>query len=225
METSAFQPKAPLILWGRATSVNVQKVMWALAECSVSYDRREAGGRHGVVDSDAYASPNRRIPTLVHGDLVLWESAAIVRHLGRCFGEPLLVSGSAEQRLRAQAVADQWMDWASTTWMPAFSAVFWQKVRLPREQRDARVLATQSVALEAAAKLLNSHLSAQAWLGGDRFSMADIPVGATMYRYFSIDIERPALPAVQAWVERLQDRPGYREYVETSYDELRAPDR
>ena len=181
MGNSAFQPKAPLILWGRATSVNVQKVMWALAECAVSYDRREAGGRH--------------------------------------------VSGSAEQRLRAQAVADQWMDWASTTWMPAFSAVFWQKVRLPREQRDARVLATQSVALEAAAKLLNSHLSAQAWLGGDRFSMADIPVGATMYRYFSIDIERPALPAVQAWVERLQDRPGYREYVETSYDELRAPDR
>ena len=55
--------------------------------------------------------------------------------------------------------------------------------------------------------------------------MADIPVGATMYRYFSLDIERPALPAVQAWVERLQGRPGYREFVETSYDELRAPDR
>ena len=116
------------ILWGRASSSNVQKVMWALAETGQPHERRDAGGRYGVTDTDAFAAmyPLRRVPVWQEAGLTLWESHAILRHLGGGPAAALWPDDPAER-----AVADQWMEFTSTTLAPPFVGAFWQVVRTP----------------------------------------------------------------------------------------------
>ena len=102
-----------LKLWGRITSINVQKVRWALAEMAVPYERVEAGMEYGVVNEPFYKAmnPNSRIPTIDDDGFILWESNAVVRYLAAKQGAGTLSPANA----RAHADADRWMDWASTT--------------------------------------------------------------------------------------------------------------
>jgi len=53
-------------------------------------------------------------------------------------------------------------------------------------------------------------------------SLADIPIGTSLYRYFELDLNRPDLPNVAAWYRRLQQRPAYRTHVMVPFDELRG---
>ncbi|MEZ5650906.1 MAG: glutathione S-transferase N-terminal domain-containing protein [Burkholderiaceae bacterium] len=216
-ETSSTD--AEILIWGRASSANVQKVLWALGELGHPFRRIDAGGRYGVVDTPEYGrlNPNRRVPTLQQGSLTLWESNAIVRYLARRYGGVLQPAGEAES-----AIAEQWMDWAATTFTPAFTGVFWQVIRFAPDERDAAELARQHERLMAAAAIADAHLAQTRWLGGEHFSMADIPVGATMYRYFDMPIERIDTPHLRRWYEALGARTAYRATVMTSYDELRG---
>ncbi|MEZ5660204.1 MAG: glutathione S-transferase [Burkholderiaceae bacterium] len=218
-DSPAPAPDPELILWGRATSVNVQKVLWALRELDRPFRRIDAGGRHGVVDSPEYGrlNPNRRVPSLQHGSLSMYESNAIVRYLARRYGAPLLPADE-----QTQAVAEQWMDWAATTFMPAFTGVFWQVIRFAPAERDAAELERQHARLMAAAEIADARLAEYPWLGGDAFSMADIPVGCAMYRYFDIPIERIDTPHLRRWYDALSKRPAFRNTVMTSYEELRG---
>ena len=202
-------------LWGRASSVNVQKVMWALAELDLPHERIDAGGRYGRTDSAAFArlNPNRRVPVWEEDGLVLWESHAILRHLANRHGAGTLA---------LTATADQWMEFTSTTLQPPFLGVFWQAVRLPGPDRSAEALARHLQALDAALDIVEARLGAAGWLDGDAFSAADIAAGSLMYRYFDIDIPRPSRPALTAWYGRLASRTAYAATVMTSYDELRA---
>lgn len=206
-------------LWGRASSVNVQKVMWALAECGLAHERIDAGGRYGRTGDDAFGAmnPNRRVPVWEEAGLVLWESHAILRHLGRGPAAALWPDEPA-----ARARADQWMEFTSTTLLPAFVGVFWQVVRTPEAERSADVLAGHLAALDAATGVLEARLAEAPFLAGDALSLGDIAAGAPMYRYFDIAVPRPERPALAAWYARLTERPAYRETVMTRYDELRA---
>ena len=116
-------------IWGRATSVNVQKVTWALAELEVPYERIDAGGHYGGLDKPEFLAmnPNARVPVMEHDGLVMFESNAIVRHLARTCGAGSLLPDDEA----GLAIADQWMDWAATTLSPAFIAVFMEGVRKP----------------------------------------------------------------------------------------------
>ena len=77
-----------LRVWGRNASINVQKVMWAIGELGLEHERIDAGGAFGHLDTEAYGTlnPNRRIPTLQDGSLVLWESNVVVRYLASKYG-------------------------------------------------------------------------------------------------------------------------------------------
>lgn len=207
------------ILWGRASSVNVQKVMWALAEAGVEHERRDAGGRYGQTDTDAFAAinPNRRVPVWQEDGLTLWESHAILRHLGRGPAAALWPAAPA-----SRAIADQWMEFASTTLLPPFIGVFWQVVRTPAGERSATALERHLRKLDAALDVVETRLSAVPHLAGAEFSLADIAAGAAMYRYHDIDIPRRDRPSLSAWYARLRQRPAFRETVMTSYQELRA---
>ena len=72
-----------LTIWGRANSVNVQKVLWCLRELDLAYRRIDAGMAFGKNREPEYLAinPNGRVPTLVDGDFVLWESNSIMRYL------------------------------------------------------------------------------------------------------------------------------------------------
>jgi glutathione S-transferase len=202
--------------------MNVQKVLWALAELDLDADRIDAGGSYGGLDSESYGAlnPNRRIPTLEDGALVLWESNVIVRYLASRYGRGVLLPESPIDA----AVADQWMDWMQTTLAPAFVPLFWEVVRKPPSQRSLERIPRLVVEAGRAYAILDARLADAPWIGGDTFSMGDIPAAATLYRWFTMEIDRPDLPRLAQWYERLQERPAFRSTVMTSYEPLRGHD-
>ena len=209
-----------LKVWGRNTSINVQKVMWAIGELGIEYARHDVGGSFGGLDTADFRAmnPNRQIPTIEDDGVVLWESNAIVRYLASKYGAGHLWPTDPADRARA----DRWMDWLLTTLYPDLFKVFWGLVRTPGENRDMAAIEAAATRLGHHYGILDHHLANRDFIEGDALTIGDIPVGATCYRYFALDIARPRLPNVEAWYERLQTRAPYREHVMISFESLRA---
>lgn len=205
-------------LWGRASSVNVQKVMWALAECEIAHQRIDAGGKYGHTNTPEFAAMNplRRVPVWQEDGLTVWESHAILRHLARGPAAALWPETRVDQ-----ALTEQWIEFATTTLLPPLIGVFFQTVRLPLGERSAIALEKHRQALDAAMSILDARLQQSTWLAGPDLGLADIAVGTPMYRYFTMEIPRPDRAAVSDWYGRLTARPAYRDTVMTSYEELR----
>ena len=200
-----------LRVWGRVNSLNVQKVLWALAELKVSYERTDAGMQFGVVNEPFYKkmNPNSRVPTIEDDGFILWESNAIVRYLAARHG----MGGLCPTDLRQRADADRWMDWASTTLQPVMHPVFWGLVRTPPEKRDTAAIEEANKALGDTFDALKQGLEGRNYVAGSNFTMGDIPVGAYAWRWYSLPVARPKLNNVEAWYARLQERPAYRPNV------------
>lgn len=210
-----------LKVWGRNTSVNVQKVMWTVAELRLPAERIDAGGAFGKLDTPEYAAlnPNRLVPTLQDGDVSVWESSAIIRYLSRTYGAGSLLPG-AEPEI---AHADQWMEWAGTTLYPdVIGSIFMGLVRTSAAQRNNAAISTSIQRAGEKLAVLDGVLANRPYILGDRLTMADIPAGGLMYRYFTLPIARPSLPNVEAWFGRLADRPAYRDHVMVDYSALRV---
>ena len=202
-----------LKLWGRINSTNVKKALWCLEELKLPYTRIDAGGAFGVVGEADYVAknPNQLVPCLEDGELVLWESNAIVRYLAAQYGEGVLWNADPVQR----AQADKWMDWVTSSLAAPFRPVFWNIVRTAPEKRD--MVAVQA-ALKECGNLLaiaDRALAEQPYLSGENFGMGDIPLGCFAYAWFEMPIERPDLPHLRGWYERLQQRPAYQTSVVT----------
>ena len=201
-----------LQIWGRLSSINVRKVVWCAQELGLAFQRTEAGGRFGIVQTPAYRAlnPNALVPAIEDDDGVrLWESNVIVRYLsarhssGALYPEPLA----------ARFDAERWMDWQQTTLNPAGRDAFIQWVRTPAERRDATAAARSAQATEPLFALLDTHLASRAYLGGDRLTMADIPIGCELHRWFGLPADlytRPAWPNLERYFAALRDRPGAR---------------
>ena len=202
-----------LKLWGRINSTNVKKALWCLEELNIEYTRVDAGGAFGVVGEADYIAknPNQLVPCLEDGELVLWESNAIVRYLAAQYGEGVLWHVDPAQR----AQADKWMDWVTSSLAAPFRTVFWNMVRTAPEQRDMPAV---HAAIAECGKLLaiaDRTLSEQPYLSGASLGMGDIPLGCFAYAWFEMAIERPDLPYLHAWYERLQQRTAYQTAVVT----------
>ncbi|QTD44911.1 glutathione S-transferase family protein [Ottowia testudinis] len=194
-------------LWGRLSSINVRKVAWTLQETGVPFERIDAGLSYGVVDSDAYGAknPNRLVPLLEDGDFVLWESNAIVRYLCARYAPALY-----PHELRARFDAERWMDWQQTTLNRAGGPAFVQLVRTPAEQRDPGVIDASRAAMAPLIAMLDAHLVTRPWMGGDAFSMADIPVACDIHRWWNLPQPAPEAPHVQRWFSAILARPATR---------------
>jgi glutathione S-transferase len=207
-------------LFGRTTSVNVQKVLWTLQELGITYDQVDLGGAFGGLDTDEYGTmnPNRRVPLLVDGDLTLWESNAIVRYLANSYG-----GGSLAGTNRANvARADMWMEWFQNNCYAHYIALFHQTVRLPKSQRNRDERDRAIAGLLQSFGMLNTHLEDNRFVAGDDFSMGDIIVGASLFRYYAMDFDRPDLPKLASFYDRLCQRDAYRKTVMTSFDSLKS---
>ena len=200
-----------LIIWGRDNSVNVQKVLWLCEELGMAYERRDAGLQFGVVNTPEYRAlnPNGLVPTVDDDGFILWESNTIVRYLAAKHAEGGLWSNDP----RARARADQWMDWSNTVFWPTIRPLFMGLVRTPAEKRDPAALEEHRVATVAMCKTLDAHLSRNAFMGGDSFTIGDIPVGCGVWRWMGLPVERPEMPNLQRWFDRLTERPAYRKVV------------
>ena len=122
-----------LKIWGRNTSSNVQKVMWALAELGLPCERLDVGGAFGKTRDGFYLkmNPNSLVPTLEEEDgFTMWESNSIVRYLGAKHGAGTLEPADLRERARAQ----MWMDWQLSVMGPAITPVFWQTDSHTRRQ-------------------------------------------------------------------------------------------
>lgn len=211
-----------LKIWGRKTSVNVQKVMFAVGELGLAHERLDYGGPFGKLDSMEYGllNPNRLVPTIDDDGFVLWESNAIVRHLAQRYGRGTL--SPADELTFAKA--DSWMDWSLTTiYADIISTCFLQLIRTPLKDRDVR--GVEVAARRAGEKLavLDQQLAKRPYIVGETTTIADVAVGTLMYRYFNLPIARPALPHVEAWYGRLIRRPAYQAHVMVSFEDMKVP--
>ena len=200
-----------LKLWGRTNSVNVKKALWAVEELGLKYERVDAGMQFGVTKTPEYLrmNPNSLVPTIEDDGFVLWESHTIVRYL--CAKHSMGKLHPSD--LRARADAERWMDWAFT-FQNAMRAVFWGLIRTPPEKRDAKAIEEgrqQSIRL---AEILDKHLQNHSYVAGNTFTMGDIPVGCEVQRYMRVPVERPSLPKLEAWFERLRQRPAFTKFVD-----------
>jgi glutathione S-transferase len=210
-----------LTIWGRVTSSNVQVVMWTIAELGLDHQRIDAGGSFGGTATPEYRAmnPNGLVPVMRDDDLVMFESNAITRYLAARYGNGKLLSNDPQTRARQ----DMWMEWAKTTLYPrVIGGIFWTLVRTPKADRDAKALANHVAAAAAAMGIVEAELAKHDWLSGDDFSLADIGLGSLLYRYFTLEFDRPELPHLQAYYDRLCQREAFRTHAMVSYEDLRV---
>ncbi|MEM8752673.1 MAG: glutathione S-transferase family protein [Pseudomonadota bacterium] len=209
-------------IYGRATSSNVQTVMWLVGELGLRHERLDYGHLHGGLDDPAFRAinPHGLVPALVDGDLSVFESSAILRYLAARYasGGPFWPEDAA-----ARARIDKWAEWAKTTLAPAFTApIFWSRVRTPAAERDEAALAAAIGRFEDHLASLAVALCDKPFICGGDLTLADIVAGHVLFRYFDIDIPRSPPPAIRDYYDRLCERPAYREHVMVSYEPLRA---
>lgn len=191
-----------LLILGKASSINVRKVLWTCEEVGLPYERRDEG-------PELAQNPNGLVPVIVDGDFVLWESHTILRYLvGRYGGAALL-----PQEPRRRAEVEQWIDWQATDLNSSWRYVFMALVRRDPAFDDPRQIATSTSNWNRMMSILDARLAAtQAFVAGADFTLADIPIGLSVNRWFMTPLERPSLPAVLAYYERLSTRPAFRKH-------------
>jgi glutathione S-transferase len=201
-----------LKIWGRNTSSNVQKVIWALGEMKLPFERIDAGGAFGKTKDAAYLAmnPNSLVPTLQEEDgFTLWESNSIIRYLAAKQANRTLEPAD----LKTRALAQKWMDWQLSVMGPAITPVFWQLIRTPADKRDNGAIAAAKEKTVAAAKMMDAQLGKTQYLAGNEFSYGDIPVGIMIYRYVQLIPERPATPNLDSWYAAISLRGAFKEQV------------
>jgi glutathione S-transferase len=200
-------------IWGRANSVNVQKVLWCLAELDIPYQRIDAGMAFGHNNTPEYLAmnPNGRVPTLVDGDYVLWESNSIMRYLNLAYGKG---SPIYPPDAKGRAAVDRWLDWTLSTLQPVDRPVFWGLVRTPPEERDMAAL--QKAADDAAMvwRVVEAQLASRRYVEGDQFTIADVAIGAFARRWFGVEgVSKPKQPNMARWLALISERPGYVKHI------------
>ena len=200
-----------LKIWGRPNSVNVQKAMWTIAELGLEHEHALAGGEFGQNDQDWYLAmnPNGRVPVIDDDGFVLWESNAIVRYLAEKHGTGTLLPDTVVDR----ALANQWMDWQQTVLIPAMTPIFMGLVRTAPEDRDMAAIDESAKETARVLGLVDAWLEGRDHMVGERFTIADIPVGAATYRWYGLDVAHPDYPRLRAWYQRLSERAAYQDHV------------
>jgi glutathione S-transferase len=209
-----------LRLYARRTSSNSQKVLWFLGELAIQYEFVDTGGDAGGLDAPEYLAlnPNGRVPTLLDGELPVWESHAILRYLAAAHGGGAY--WSPDPATRSQV--DRWMDWSQSQFDASFMALFWGYYRTPEANRDNRANQLHAKRCRSYLRLLDRCLSEHDYVVGDRLSLADIPIGALMYRYVNLDETDGLPPRVANWYTRLTERRPFQTHIMLPFGQLKG---
>lgn len=197
-----------LRIMGRASSINVRKVLWACAEMEIPFEREDwgAGFKSPHTAEFLALNPNAMVPVIQDDDFILWESNSIIRYLAARSNASSLYPHEA----RARARVDQWIDWQASDLNKSWSYAFMSLVRHSPEHQDSQALAAACKDWSRHMEILNRQLeSTGAYVAGNEFSLADIPVGLSVNRWFETPLAHPDFPAVSDYYERLSHRPGY----------------
>ena len=191
-------------LLGRATSGNVQKVIFLLEELGLKYVREDYGRQFNNTNTDAYRklNPNMKVPTLIDGDLVSWESNTILRYLAAKHNPALTGATPAEK-----TYVERWMDWMLASLNTPYVAVF-KDAKKPAAERSAD-FAAQSADLIAQLKILDGHIAGKNWFALDRLTIADIALAPVVKRSLEFPIERPEFADLSRWMKAIEARPAF----------------
>ena len=128
-----------LRILGRASSINVRKVLWACAEFEIAFEREDWGSGFKATDSTEFLAlnPNAMVPVIQDGDFTLWESNSIIRYLASRYGATAFYPGEAQARARI----DQWIDWQASDLNRSWSYAFMSLVRHSPAHQDPQALA------------------------------------------------------------------------------------
>jgi glutathione S-transferase len=194
-----------LKLLGRKTSGNVQKVLFFLEETGTPYTREDFGRQFNNTQTPEYLefNPNAKVPTLIDGDLAIWESNTILRYLAAQAGSALYPSDPG-----ARTHVERWMDWQLATLNPLYLALF-QGSKLPPEQRSADFSA-QVKAMGEALTILDGQLARSPWIAGSSITLADLCLGPIVYRCLRFGVELPALKNVKRWDAAVSGRDAFK---------------
>jgi glutathione S-transferase len=191
-----------ITVWGRINSHNVKKVVWAVAEAGVPFNRVDMGGSFGYSPAYEAINPNRMVPAISDGAVHMWESNAILRYLADAHAPQLRADDPA-----TRAAGDKWMDW-QFHFADAQRDSFLGVVRHGKDASDPAVAASAR-ASEVMMAMLDAELAERPWLSGERFGIADMPMGVYAHTYFKLGIPRPDLPHLAAWYAKLLQRPAF----------------
>jgi glutathione S-transferase len=185
--------------------------MWITAELGLEVDRTDIGGPFGGNDKPEYLAlnPNGRVPTIIDGDHVQWESNSIVRYLVEREGAAPWFPGD----LKTRAMANMWMDWVTSSMTAVMVPLYWGLIRTAEEDRDYDAIEAARIAFGDLFKILDAHLENSEYITGPEINMGDIPAACFVYRWYTLDIERSNTPNVRAWYDRIADRPAFQQHV------------
>ncbi|MCO7571288.1 glutathione S-transferase [Pseudomonas chlororaphis] len=193
---------------GKASSINVRKVLWTCEELDLSYQQEDWGSGFQSTHSPEFLAlnPNAQVPVLIDEAGALWESNSICRYLANLYPG----SGLLPIAPRARALVEQWMDWQATELNPAWSYAFMGLVRHHPDCQDSRRIGASLMAWNGKMAILERQLESTGnYVLGEDFSLADIVLGLSVNRWKMTPMEHPDFPAVAAYYERLSLRPGF----------------
>lgn len=200
-----------LKILGRATSTNVQKVLWFCDAEGIAYDHdNDIGGAFGRNDSPEYLAmnPNGRVPVVIDDGFVMWESCSIMRYLARKSKSTLYPSGFAERQ-----VVERWMDWELSLLAPRHVPVFIGMVRTKPEARNQAAIDNALVQWNAAMQVLDEQLAENSYVAGEAFTLADIPIAPIAHRWFNLEIDRIDAPHIKRWYDGFASDAGFQKWV------------
>lgn len=201
-----------LKILGRATSTNVQKVLWFCDAEGIEYDHdNDIGGAFGRNDSPEYLAmnPNGRVPVVIDDGFVMWESSSIIRYLARKSKSTLYPSDFA-----ARQTVERWMDWELSLLAPRHVPVFIGMVRTKPEDRNQAAIDGALAQWNAGMQVLEDQLAQNAFVAGAAFTLADIPIAPIAHRWFNLDIDRIAAPNIKRWYDGFAHDTGFRKWVD-----------
>jgi glutathione S-transferase len=200
------------ILWGRSTSSNVMKVIWLLEELKLPYERIDVGGPFGKTDTAEYSAmnPTGLVPTLQEDGFTLWESNAILRYLCNAHA-PTTTLWPQDQHARANV--DRWLDAQQCVLNRPQGVIFLGLVRTKPEQRDHAAIAQAAKEAGRAWGMIAAELGKHPFIAGNELTLCDIAWGVHVHRWFTMEFDRPEIPHLRGWYERLLGRPVYKEHI------------
>ncbi|MGY5452981.1 glutathione S-transferase family protein [Agarivorans sp. MS3-6] len=196
---------------GKSTSINVRKVLWTCSELALNYELEEWGNQKGELLKAEFLAlnPNALVPVITDEDFVLWESNSICRYLASSMERWDLLPRSPKPK----AHVEQWMDWQATELNNSWRYAFMALVRKNPSYSEDPAIDTSVRNWNQNMMLLEQQLERSGdFILGSEFSLADIGIGLSTHRWLSTPMERPELPAVQAYYQRLSQRKGFVEH-------------
>ena len=189
-------------------SSSAGRVYWLMEELSLSYERMPLNMSEREHKSPDFTklNPNGKVPCLVDGDLVLWESMAINEYLVRKYGsQTSLLPQTAEEA----GVAAQWSYWAILEMQK--HAVEWliQAQFMPTDRQDASIIERAKKSLVPLFGILNDTLANKKYLVGDRFTIADLNVASVVNVAIRLGFDTSTYTNVHTWIKACQDRPAW----------------